>query len=111
MTDQSARTLLITGASSGIGAATARAASAKGWNVILLARRKDRLEELASEIGEGALAIECDVTDRDTLQSAIARTVETYGGPGAGSKLKKAEELGIEVMDEAGWAAIVQAAG
>ena len=75
-----AKTLLITGASSGIGAATARAAAKAGWNVAMLARSKDRLDVLASEIGDGALAIECDVTDRDALKSAVDRAVDTFEG-------------------------------
>ena len=75
-----AKTLLITGASSGIGAATARVAAKAGWNVAMLARSKDRLDALASEIGDGALAIECDVTDRDALKSAVDRAVDTFGG-------------------------------
>ena len=105
MTDQSAHTLLITDASSGIGAATARAASAKGWNVVLLARRKDRLEELASEIGDGALALECDVTDRGSLQSAIARTVETFGGLDAvfANAGKGVDSPGVENGDPDEW--------
>ena len=74
------KTLLITGASSGIGAATAKAAAKAGWNVALLARSKDKLDALAGEIGEGALAIECDVTDRDQVRSAVADTVAKFGG-------------------------------
>jgi len=74
------KTLLITGASTGIGAATARAASAAGWNVALLARSADRLEELAAEIGDTALAIACDVTDRSALEDAVAKTTEKFGG-------------------------------
>ena len=74
------KTLLITGASTGIGAATARAAARAGWNVALLARSKDKLEKLAEEIGDGALAIECDVTKRDAVEDAVAQTVEQFGG-------------------------------
>ncbi|APE28524.1 SDR family oxidoreductase [Aurantiacibacter gangjinensis] len=73
------KTLLITGASSGIGAATARAASEAGWNVALLARSEDKLQALADEIGDAALAIPCDVTKRDQIQSAITQTVERFG--------------------------------
>ena len=59
------RVLLITGASSGIGAATARHASAAGWRVVLAARSRARLEALAEELGgpDRALAVRCDVTD------------------------------------------------
>ncbi|MBO6769438.1 MAG: SDR family oxidoreductase [Erythrobacter sp.] len=73
------KTLLITGASSGIGAATARAAAAAGWNVALLARSKDKLEKLAGEIGEAALALPCDITDRDELNAAIEKAVAHFG--------------------------------
>ncbi|KLI63699.1 SDR family oxidoreductase [Aurantiacibacter marinus] len=73
------KTLLITGASSGIGAATARAASAAGWNVALLARSADKLNELAAEIGDTALAIPCDVTDRSALVDAVNQTVAKFG--------------------------------
>ena len=74
------KTLLITGASTGIGAATARAAAKAGWNVALIARSQDKLEALASEIGESALPLPCDATDRDALGEAVARAVEHFGG-------------------------------
>jgi NADP-dependent 3-hydroxy acid dehydrogenase YdfG len=61
---------VITGASSGIGEATARTLSAGGHRIALLARRRDRIDALAGELGDGALAIEADVTDRDSLLAA-----------------------------------------
>jgi len=75
-----ARTLLITGASSGIGAATAREAVAQGWNVALVARSADKLETLAEELGDRALAIEGDVTDLAAVEDAVARTTAQFGG-------------------------------
>jgi NADP-dependent 3-hydroxy acid dehydrogenase YdfG len=74
------RVAVITGASSGIGAATARALAAGGHRVALLARRADRIEALASELGDGALAIEADVTDRDALVAAAERVRSELGG-------------------------------
>ncbi len=76
----SARTAVITGASSGIGAATARALTADGHRVALLARRAQRIEALAEELGDGALAIEADVTDRDSLVAAAERVQGELGG-------------------------------
>ena len=73
---------LVTGASSGIGAATARLLSAIGATVALAARRKDRLETLADEIGVAggtALVIECDVTNQDEAAHAVERTVSELG--------------------------------
>ncbi|HKT82818.1 MAG TPA: SDR family NAD(P)-dependent oxidoreductase [Solirubrobacterales bacterium] len=73
---------LVTGASSGIGEATARALAAQGAKVALAARRLERLERLASEIGGGgrtALAIQSDVTDQAQAIAAVDRTVDELG--------------------------------
>jgi NADP-dependent 3-hydroxy acid dehydrogenase YdfG len=67
------RVAVITGASSGIGEATACALAADGHRVALLARRSDRIQALASELGNGAIAIEADVTDRDSIVAAAER--------------------------------------
>src|SRR4051795_5145489 len=73
---------LITGASSGIGEATARALAAQGAKVAVAARRLERLERLASEIGgEGrtALAIQSDIPDQEQAIAAVERTVDELG--------------------------------
>jgi NADP-dependent 3-hydroxy acid dehydrogenase YdfG len=73
--------LLITGASSGIGEATARHAAAAGWRVVLAARSRERLQELADELGgpERALAVPCDVTDWDAQQELVAAALDAFG--------------------------------
>jgi NADP-dependent 3-hydroxy acid dehydrogenase YdfG len=73
---------LITGASSGIGAETARALAARGAKVALAARRLERLERLAAEIagqGHTALAIQADITDQAQAIEAVDRTVDELG--------------------------------
>jgi NADP-dependent 3-hydroxy acid dehydrogenase YdfG len=72
---------LITGASSGIGAATARLARAEGWRVALAARSLDRLESLVEELGgtEHALAVRCDVTEWDDQQGMVEAALASFG--------------------------------
>ena len=74
------RVAVITGASSGIGEATARALAADGHRVALLARRADRVHALADEFGNGAIAIEADVTDRASIVAAAERVQQELGG-------------------------------
>ena len=74
------RVAVITGASSGIGEATARSLAAKGFRVVLLARRKDRIRSLADELGKSAIGVLGDVTDRDSLVTAAARVKNELGG-------------------------------
>ena len=78
--NKQARVAVVTGASSGIGAATARALAAEGFRVALLARRLDRITALADEIGNSSIAIEADVTDRDSLTAAAQRVQDELGG-------------------------------
>lgn len=74
------RVLWITGASSGIGAATARLAASEGWRLVLSARSEERLEALATELGEQrAVPHPCDVTDWEQQQSAVEAACERFG--------------------------------
>ena len=101
---------LVTGASSGIGAATATALAAQGAAVALAARRRDRLDTLAAEVkdqGGTALVLECDVTDQQQASAAVDRTVTELGrldtlinnagvmllGPAAGAPLAEWQQM------------------
>jgi len=100
------KTAVITGASSGIGEATARRLAAEGYRVVLVARRADRLAKLAAEIGEAATAAPLDVTDAaavkafaETLESCDVLVNNAGGAVGADH---------VAVADPADWLAMYQ---
>lgn len=73
---------IVTGSSSGIGAATARRLAQEGASVALLARRKDRLDTLVAEItvsGGTAFAVAADITDRKQAEAAVQTVIERFG--------------------------------
>ena len=73
--------LLITGASSGIGAATAEHAARAGWRLVLAARSRDKLEQLVEKLGgsEHAVAVQCDVKEWEDQERAVATAHESFG--------------------------------
>ena len=75
------KVILITGASSGIGAQLARQAASKGYRLVLAARRIDRLEQLVQECGglQQAIAVQCDVTNWGDQQEAVGKALDSFG--------------------------------
>jgi NADP-dependent 3-hydroxy acid dehydrogenase YdfG len=78
--DLAGRRILVTGASSGIGAATCRAIVDCGGAVAMLARREERLAELAEELGDRAVGVRADVTDDDELAAGIEHAARAFDG-------------------------------
>ncbi|MBF9059618.1 SDR family NAD(P)-dependent oxidoreductase [Rhodobacterales bacterium HKCCSP123] len=74
------KTVAITGASRGIGAAAARSFAEAGANVVLMARDREAITALAGEIGPTALAVPCDVTRYWEVEAAVAAAADTFGG-------------------------------
>jgi NADP-dependent 3-hydroxy acid dehydrogenase YdfG len=81
MPESDSPVLVITGASSGIGAATARAAAQEGWRLVLAARSEDKIEALSGELGgeDTAVAQRCDVTEWDQQQALVSAALERFG--------------------------------
>lgn len=73
------KVVIITGASAGLGAQFSRDLTAEGARVFGLARRTERLNELAADIGPGFTSITCDITQEEMVQSAIQRVIDTAG--------------------------------
>jgi NAD(P)-dependent dehydrogenase (short-subunit alcohol dehydrogenase family) len=103
---------LVTGASRGIGAVTARAFAAEGAKVVLAARTKDALETLARQIeGDGgtAVAVATDVSDASAVEAMVARTLDSFGrldvafnnAAGGGQPPTRIEDLPVESYDSA----------
>ncbi|WP_179378871.1 SDR family oxidoreductase [Jannaschia marina] len=109
MTDS--KTLFITGASSGIGAETARQAVAAGWRVGLFARSEDKIAALADELGDAALALPGDVADRSAQADALQALAARFGGIDAvfANAGTGANTPGTEGGDPEEWHAMIHA--
>ena len=76
------KTMLVTGASSGVGAALVKHYVAQGWTVAALARSEDRLKAICAEAGSAALPIVCDVSDSVAAKAAVAEAASKLGSIG-----------------------------
>lgn len=92
------RIIVITGASEGIGAALARSRSAQGDSVVLGARRRDKLEQVAGDCGGNALAVACDVTKRADVERLRDAALERFGRIDVWVN-NAGRGIGIRVMD------------
>lgn len=104
------KTLFITGASTGIGEATARAAVENGWNVGLFARSEDKLASLADELGDRALALRGDATDLSSQTDVLGKLANHFGSvdaafANAGTGLSAS---GTEAGDPDEWQMMIQ---
>ncbi|WP_409199595.1 SDR family NAD(P)-dependent oxidoreductase [Methanobrevibacter sp. DSM 116169] len=82
MFDLTGRVAVVTGASSGIGVQFAKALAGQGADLVLLARRKEKLETVAEEIkamGSKCLTVKCDVTDTEQVKDAVKESVDEFG--------------------------------
>jgi NADP-dependent 3-hydroxy acid dehydrogenase YdfG len=107
MNMKESRTAVVTGASAGIGAATARALAGAGFHVILGARRRERLEEVATPLGDRATVMPLDVTDPESVAAFVARVperlhllVNNAGGAHGLERIESAKEEDWEWMWE-----------
>lgn len=103
------KTLFITGASSGIGAATARAAVKAGWNVGLFARSQQKLEKLTAELGPQSVVLIGDATDADSQMQALEALNEHFGGIDAvfANAGRGVDQMGFDGGDLEEWRGMV----
>ena len=102
------RTVLVTGASSGIGEATAHAAASRGARVLLVARREDDLDRVVRDIearGGAAYALPCDLTDGPSVDRLVARVLAEHGGVdflvnNAGRSIRRSISLSYDRMHD-----------
>ncbi len=93
------RVAVITGASQGMGVTIAHRLRAEGATVVLMARSKDKLQAVAAEFGDSALAVPCDVADPDAVRSAFEAVAERYGR--VDLLVNNAGIIGMALLEEA----------
>ncbi|MEL6785759.1 MAG: SDR family NAD(P)-dependent oxidoreductase, partial [Pseudomonadota bacterium] len=107
--DLAGKTAIVTGASRGIGEAAARRLAAAGANVALLARSKDDMTRIASDMGDKAMAVPCDVADWAAVSVAFEQVNARFGGPhivvNNAGLIDPIDRL--EDVDPTGWAQLI----
>ncbi len=107
MTDLKGKVALVTGGGTGIGGAVARRFVNRGAQVVVVGRRVDVVEQLASEIG--ALALQCDVGVTASVEQTIAQLVERCGGLDIVVNNAATVQIGnVEQLDDAAWSSVVE---